>query len=257
MSVLSTSLSPTHSFRKHPQPSITLLEGLGVKGDCHCGAKTQHLYLIDRDKKQGNPQSSNIRQVHLIQGELYAEDGFCGVGGQRIGPGGMGENITTLGVGLGGLGRGTRLVFVRGEAEEVGEEGLWTRFSVLMNVMLFAALIGVKKLVEGVMGGGRWVDVLVMLCLLLQAAYFLTQHWKRIHENGPPVIALTGQRRPCKKIDEHVGLGLTEHCLVKEDKKIVGAKAGVMGVVEVGGIVRPGMKIVVEEPEVWEALPLV
>jgi hypothetical protein len=37
MSVLSVSRSVSHNFSKDPTTSITLIEGLGVEGDCHAG----------------------------------------------------------------------------------------------------------------------------------------------------------------------------------------------------------------------------
>ena len=40
---------------------ITLLEGLGVKGDAHAGVKVQHLY----DIKCRDPDAANLRQVRV------------------------------------------------------------------------------------------------------------------------------------------------------------------------------------------------
>src|SRR5262249_57764658 len=53
-----------------------------------------------------NPDDPNLRQVHLIHEELFAElrrDGF------DVGPGAIGENVTTRGIDLLGLPTGTRL----------------------------------------------------------------------------------------------------------------------------------------------------
>lgn len=42
------------------------------------------------------------------------------------------------------------------------------------------------------------------------------------------------------------------HCYVKDDKgKTIGVKVGVMAVVERGGVVEAGMKILTEEPDVF------
>jgi len=49
---------------------------------------------------------SNLRQVHLIHSELFEE---LAEAGYAIEPGGMGENITTRGIDLLKLSRGTRL----------------------------------------------------------------------------------------------------------------------------------------------------
>jgi hypothetical protein len=92
---------PDHSMGKAPRPVISLIAGLGVEGDAHAGATVQHRSRVARD-----PSRPNLRQVHLIHGELHddlARDGF------GVEPGAMGENVTTRGVDLLGLARGTRL----------------------------------------------------------------------------------------------------------------------------------------------------
>ena len=40
MSVHALALSTTHTFSKTPVPTLTLLAGLGVQGDCHSGIRT-------------------------------------------------------------------------------------------------------------------------------------------------------------------------------------------------------------------------
>jgi MOSC domain-containing protein YiiM len=80
---------------------VRLVAGHGVEGDAHLGATVQHRSRVRRD-----PTQPNLRQVHLIHGELLDElraAGFDVVAGQ------MGENITTRGVDLLGLARGTTL----------------------------------------------------------------------------------------------------------------------------------------------------
>jgi len=93
--------SPSHSMAKEPLTSIRLLTGIGVEGDAHSRSKVQHRSRVAR-----NPDQPNLRQVHLIHAELHdelAESTFV------IGPGEMGENITTRGVDLLALSTGTRL----------------------------------------------------------------------------------------------------------------------------------------------------
>ncbi|MEQ1498057.1 MAG: MOSC domain-containing protein [Novosphingobium sp.] len=90
-----------HRFAKMPRQSITLLAGLGVKGDAHAGRLVQHL---SRMAKQ--PNTPNLRQVHLIHAELLEE--LAGKG-FAVAPGQLGENVTTRGLDLLGLSRGTRL----------------------------------------------------------------------------------------------------------------------------------------------------
>ena len=77
-----TSLSPRHIFSKTPQPSIHLIAGHGVHGDCHAGRTTQHLYV-----QRKHPTQPNLTQVHLLHAELL--DHFS------LLPGQMGENLTT------------------------------------------------------------------------------------------------------------------------------------------------------------------
>jgi MOSC domain-containing protein YiiM len=99
--VVSVALSGRHSFSKSVQPSIELRVGLGVAGDAHAGRTVQHLSRVARD-----PTQPNLRQVHLMHVELFtelAERGFT------VGPGDLGENISTRGVPLLTLPRGTRL----------------------------------------------------------------------------------------------------------------------------------------------------
>lgn len=90
--VTAVSLSPTHSFRKLPQDRITLLTGLGIEGDAHCGTTTQHRYLMKKD-----PTRPNLCQVHLIAAELHQQ---LNAAGFHLAPGAMGENITTRGIDL-------------------------------------------------------------------------------------------------------------------------------------------------------------
>lgn len=114
--VHSLSLSPTHSFSKPLTESITLIPGLGVEGDCHLGAEIQHL-----SRRAARPLPENLRQVHLISREFLeglvvkgerGESGEDGGGkGRRVRPGDLGENITTTGIDLESLTRGTILRF--------------------------------------------------------------------------------------------------------------------------------------------------
>lgn len=96
--VVSVSRDDEHRFSKPRRESITLVAGLGVEGDAHFGATVQHLSRVRRD-----PTQPNLRQVHLIHRELFDEVTA------DIAPGELGENVTTEGVDLLGLPRGTRL----------------------------------------------------------------------------------------------------------------------------------------------------
>ena len=80
---------------------MTLLAGLGVADDAHAGRQVQHLSRMAK-----NPSAANLRQVHLIHAELFDE---LAAQGFMVGPAQMGENVTTRGIDLLGLSRGTRL----------------------------------------------------------------------------------------------------------------------------------------------------
>nr|WP_308405791.1 MOSC domain-containing protein [Streptomyces tardus] len=90
-----------HNFGKPLRDRVRLLTGLGVEGDAHLGETVQHRSRVAKD-----PTQPNLRQVHLIHSELFDEvaaDGFS------VGPGLLGENVTTEGVDLLALPVGTVL----------------------------------------------------------------------------------------------------------------------------------------------------
>ena len=165
--VVAVSARPGHHFTKTPKLFITLVEGQGVLGDGHAGATVQH-----RSRKRWNPGLPNLRQVHLIQAELFDALAAQGFG---IGPGDMGENITTRGIDLLALPRGARLSI------------------------------------------------------------------------GEAVIEVTGLRNPCVQMDRFAP-GLMAATLDKAPDGGLIRKAGVMGVVVGGGVVRAGDGIVIVLP---------
>ncbi len=99
--VVAVSQSSTHTMRKPNVERITLLAGLGVEGDAHLGVTVKHRSRVARD-----PSQPNLRQVHLVHAELLEELVEAGF---NLEPGQIGENVTTRGVDLLGLPRGTRL----------------------------------------------------------------------------------------------------------------------------------------------------
>jgi MOSC domain-containing protein YiiM len=99
--VVAVSSDDAHRFSKPNRDQIRLLAGLGVEGDSHLGPTVQH-----QTRVRSNPNQPNLRQVHLIQSELFdelRERGFDLV------PGELGENVTTRGLDLLGLPTGTRV----------------------------------------------------------------------------------------------------------------------------------------------------
>ncbi|MFJ9008175.1 MOSC domain-containing protein [Streptomyces canus] len=99
--VAAVSSNGEYSFTKPNRDSIMLLAGLGVEGDVHSGVTVKHRSRVAQD-----PTQPNLRQVHLIHEELFAEviaEGF------KVMPGDLGENITTRDIDLLGLPVGTLL----------------------------------------------------------------------------------------------------------------------------------------------------
>ena len=99
--VIAVARDGEHRFSKKTTTAIKIVAGLGVEGDAHQGRLVQH-----RSRVRVDPSQSNLRQVHLIHAELFDEllsKDF------RVRPAELGENITTRGIDLLALPRGTVL----------------------------------------------------------------------------------------------------------------------------------------------------
>ncbi|MEM6410907.1 MAG: MOSC domain-containing protein [Pseudomonadota bacterium] len=158
--VVAVARSSDHTFSKPTCEHIELIEGIGVDGDAHAGKLVKH-----RSRVKADPTQPNLRQVHLIHSELHdelVEKGFS------VGPGVMGENITTRGIDLLGLPRGTKL--------NIGESA---------------------------------------------------------------IVEVTGLRNPCRQLNDYQD-GLTQAVLDRSTEGDLIRKSGIMGVVLMGGDVRPG-----------------
>lgn len=167
--IIALALSPTHAFSKAPVQGLTLLQGLGVEGDAHCGLTVKH-----RSRVAIDPTRPNLRQVHLIHAELLDalnDQGF------DIAPGQLGENLTTRGIDLLALPTGTRL--------RLGPQA---------------------------------------------------------------VVEITGLRNPCAQI-EHFRKGALAAVLDRDAAGRLIRKAGVMGIVIVGGVVSTGDAIGIDLPD--------
>lgn len=147
---------------------VNLIAGLGVDGDAHSGATVKHRSRVARD-----PSQPNLRQVHLIHAELHDELRDLGF---AVGPGDMGENITTRGIDLLSLPVGAKL--------KLGDEA---------------------------------------------------------------VVVITGLRNPCLQLDAFLP-GLMNTVLDRTPSGELVRKAGIMGIVEKGGVVKSGDAIFVELP---------
>lgn len=233
----------------------------------------------------------------MIPGELLDDEGFRGKDGSKVEPGELGENITTRGVELGGLGVGTRLIFV--DADGDGDEGRTgtdspassfenkeqsssssengtteadtksrtdppnpkppvadtTEFFLLLTMGVSALFLLLRHVPHPLLG---------LLLLLLAVVDFLRSTSHPLSRSRPfpisptpthpPTIILTGLRNPCAKIDDFKPGLLAKSYLRDGDGKSIGARVGVMGVVERGGVVKAGMRIVVREPREWVAM---
>jgi hypothetical protein len=103
--VESVSRSKGHRFSKRQELWIHLVAGHGVEGDAHAGTTVKHRSRVARD-----PSQPNLRQVHLIHAELFDE---LRAAGFNVGAGELGENVTTRGLDILALPKGTRLRFGR------------------------------------------------------------------------------------------------------------------------------------------------
>ncbi|GKQ41624.1 MOSC domain-containing protein [Streptomyces sp. A012304] len=167
--IAAVSSNGTYSFTKPTRDSVTLIKGLGVEGDVHAGTTVKHRSRVKRD-----PSQPNLRQVHLIHEELFAEVREAGF---EVAAGQLGENVTTRGVDLLGLPAGTRLL--------LGDEA---------------------------------------------------------------VVEVTGLRNPCAQIDGF-RKGLLKEVVGRDANGSPVFRAGIMGVVVQGGVVRPGDPVEVELPD--------
>ena len=99
--VLAVAKDKAHRFSKQSVPEIKLISGLGIEGDAHQGFRVKH-----RSRVAVDPTLPNLRQIHLLQAELLGE---LAAKGFEIEPTDLGENVTTVGLDLLALSRGTLL----------------------------------------------------------------------------------------------------------------------------------------------------
>lgn len=156
--VISVARSPGHTFSKPCVDEIELIAGQGIKDDAHAGSTVKH-----RSRARKDPLAPNLRQVHLIHGELIdnlVRRGFA------VTPGAMGENITTRGIDLPGLATGSLLMIGEDAVIEVtGLRNPCAQLDQLQNGLMSAVLDrdehGKIIRLAGVMGvvikGGRVV----------------------------------------------------------------------------------------------------
>lgn len=81
-----------HRFSKRAVGEVYMIAGVGIDGDAHAGPTVRHRSRVAMD-----PSQPNLRQVHLLHEELFAEVTAAGF---SVAPGELGENVTTSGVEL-------------------------------------------------------------------------------------------------------------------------------------------------------------
>lgn len=173
--VEAVAIDGTHRFSKVPQPSIRLLTGLGVEGDAHAGVTVKHRSRVRRD-----PTQPNLRQVHLIHAELFdevAQQGF------QVRAADLGENVTTRGIDLLGLPRGTKLHL--GEAAVVEVTGLRNPCSQIEDFQT-----GLLKAVLGKDEAGKVILKAGIMSIVLVGGQVLPGDSIRIELPPPPFVPL-------------------------------------------------------------------
>ncbi|MEU8660463.1 MOSC domain-containing protein [Actinoplanes philippinensis] len=279
--VVAVSRNDAYTFTKPNRDEIVLVAGLGVEGDVHAGVNVRH-----RSRVRADPTQPNLRQVHLIQAELFAEVAEKGF---DVPAGGLGENVTTRGLDLLAMSPGTILRFgardsaERGGISEPGGE---------------ASRPGGGE--DGPQGGGEdgrpggggdgrqgggeddgrlgggedgrpgggghgragdGEDGRAALAGVLAAAEAATLDEATARaaaavaaaagrdggDDPRPAIVLAGLRNPCAQIDRFRS-GLLKEVLGRDAGGDVVRRAGVMAVVLRGGVIRPGDPVVAEPP---------
>jgi MOSC domain-containing protein YiiM len=99
--VVGLQVSEQHGFSKQPVGEVELVAGVGIVGDAHAGPLVQH-----RSRVAADPTQPNLRQVHLIDSELFA---VLHHAGYHVSAGQLGENVTTEGIDLHALAVGAML----------------------------------------------------------------------------------------------------------------------------------------------------
>ena len=247
----------TYAFTKPVREEIVLVAGIGVAGDVHAGVYVKH-----RARVRADPTQPNLRQVHLMQRELLAE---VGEKGYAVGPGDLGENVTTSGVDLIGLPLGTILRFgpprrerAPGDVEVDAVDGLsagWVgreddESAAWIDRECGAVLTGHA----GPVGDGPLGSLLAVAAAATldessaaSAAAIAAAVGRDAGDDPRAAVIVAGLRNPCGQINDFRKGLLKEVSGRNADGDLV-RKAGVMAVVLRGGPIRPGYAVVVERP---------
>ncbi|KAH8601535.1 MOSC domain-containing protein [Bisporella sp. PMI_857] len=131
----------------------------------------------------------------------------------------------------------------------------------LIHAELFSEFLtpnadGAFKVLPGQLGENITTKGIDLLALSTGTKLHFLNEGKQMGDEHA-VVRVCGVRNPCPQIDKFQK-GLKERCLVRDrNRNVVGRKAGIMGVVDTGGKVERRARIVVEAPEIFEALECV
>jgi MOSC domain-containing protein YiiM len=267
--VAAVSRNDAYTFTKPNRDAIVLVAGIGVEGDVHAGVHVRH-----RGRVRADPTQPNLRQVHLIQEELFAE---VAEKGYDVPAGGLGENVTTRGLNLLGMPPGTILRFgppateravgaLTGRAAE-SRPGAATGSGAetgpdVVSARAAESCPGAEKAPRGGEGRGNGSEagVAVLRGVLAAAgaatldeataravAAVAAAAGRDAGDDPRPAVVLAGLRNPCVQINGFRN-GLLKEVLTQDAAGNVVRKAGVMAVVLRGGVIHPGDPVAVELP---------
>lgn len=250
--VASVSCNDVYSFTKPVRDEITLIAGLGVEGDVHAGVTVRH-----RSRVAADPTQPNLRQVHLIRAELHGE---ARAEGYDVPAGGLGENVTTVGLDLLALPCGTILRF--GRRFTASDTAVTKPAPVAGAAGAEPAPVAGAAGTEPAAASSGAVATAGAAAVIAAAAKAALDDSTAIavaalaaRVRAEPVdtpddraaVVVTGLRNPCQQINDYRS-GLLKLVLGRDADGNLVRKAGIMGVVLRGGPVRPGDPIEVELP---------
>lgn len=224
--VVAVSRNAAYTFSKPVRDEITLIAGIGVDGDVHAGVTVRH-----RSRVRSDPTQPNVRQVHLIPAELFDE---LRDSGYDVAPGQLGENVTTRGIDVLGLPRGTILRFGTGPDRGAAAPAPSGRTGDLAGLFAAARSATVSEATAAALAA-------------IEAAAVRAGGDRPGGADARPAIVVTGLRNPCAQINGFRA-GLLKRVVGQDEDGNIVARAGVMGVVLRGGPVRPGDPITVDLP---------
>ena len=246
--VVAVSCHGEYSFTKPTRDRIVLMAGLGVEGDVHAGVHVRH-----RSRVRADPSQPNLRQVHLMPAELFAE---VDAKGYAVAAGDLGENVTTAGIDLLGLPTGTVLRF--GSTPAGSEERPAAVAAGPAVAASGGAVAGGGG--AGAAGGAAAPGALEAVAGLLAAAAAVTLDAptavaiaaveaaaRRDRGGSVPTVVLAGLRNPCGQINGFRP-GLLKEVIGRDSGGRLVRRAGVMAIVLRGGPIWPGDDITVELP---------